>query len=181
MTDVRAERPEDIAGVRAVLAAAFAAPDPPPLSSAPAVAGVAPVEVGLVDALRGSAAWDPGRSIVAVDAGRVVAYALLSRVVLMTADGDRPALALGPVAVLPDRQRRGLGAAVVRAALARRDDRLVVVLGDPAYYGRFGFVPGAVHGVTGAWSSFGAAWQVLPPAGGTAPGDVRHPAPWHNL
>ncbi len=162
MTDVRAERPGDIAGIRAVLAAAFAGP----------------AEVGLVDALRRSDAWQPGLSIVAVDADRVVAYALLSRIMLA---GDVPAYALGPVAVLPERQRQGLGSAVVRAALARREDRLVVVLGDPAYYGRFGFVPGAAHGITGAWSSFGDAWQVLPPAGGTKPGEVLHPAPWHEL
>jgi putative acetyltransferase len=165
MTELRPERPEDVAGIRAVLTAAFDTP----------------AEAGLVEALRAGEAWLPGLSIVAVEDRRVVAYALLSGTILAAADGDRPALALGPVAVLPERQRQGLGAAVVRDALARRDDRLVVVLGDPAYYGRFGFVPGAAHGVTGAWSSFGPAWQVLPPAGGTVPGEVLYPAPWHEL
>ena len=164
MTELRPERPEDIAGIRAVLTAAFD-------TSA---------EAGLVDALRDSDAWLPPLSVVAA-ADRVVAHALFSRIVLATADGDVPALALGPVAVLPEVQRQGLGSAVIRHGLARRDDRLVVVLGDPAYYGRFGFVPGAAHGITGEWSSFGAAWQVLPPAAGTKSGEVLYPAPWHNL
>ena len=191
MTELRPERPDDIPGIRAVLTAAFAGPalDGPALDgrgpaldgTGPALDGSGPVEVGLVEALRAGDAWVDGLSTVAVDAGRVVAYALLSRIVLAPADGDRPALALGPVAVLPERQRQGLGTAVVRDVLARRDDRLVVVLGDPAYYRRFGFVPGAAHGVTGAWSSFGDAWQVLPPSGGTVPGEVLYPAPWHEL
>ena len=165
MTDVRAERPEDITGIRALLTAAFAGP----------------AEASLVDALRGGDAWEPDLSVVAVRAGRVAAYALLSRIVLAAGDGDVPGLALGPVAVLPEAQRRGLGSAVTRYALARRGDRLVVVLGDPAYYGRFGFVPGADHGITGEWSSFADAWQVLPPAAGTKPGEVLYPAPWHDL
>ncbi len=71
--------------------------------------------------------------------------------------------------------------AVVGAALAGRGDRVVVVLGDPAYYRRFGFEPGAAYGVTGAWSSFGEAWQVLPPAGGVPAGEVLYPAAWHEL
>ena len=169
MTEVRPERPEDIAGIRALHTAAF---DHPPFAN--------PGEAMLVEALRGGDAWEPALSVVAVDR-RVIAHALLSRVVLVTGDADLPALALGPVAVLPGWQRQGLGAAVVRDVLERRGDRLVVVLGDPAYYRRFGFRPGADHGVTGAWSSLGRAWQVLPPAGGTKPGEVVHPAPWHDL
>jgi putative acetyltransferase len=165
MTELRPERPEDIAGIRAVHTAAFETP----------------AEAALVDALRASDAWQPSLSVVAVAGGRVVAHALLSRIVLATEGGDVPALALGPVAVLPGMQRQGYGSAVIRAALAGREDRLVVVLGDPAYYGRLGFTAGARHGITGAWSSFGDAWQVLPPAGGTDPGEVLHPHPWHQL
>jgi putative acetyltransferase len=70
---------------------------------------------------------------------------------------------------------------VVRDALERRDDRLVVVLGAPAYYRRFGFVPGVPLGVTGAWASFGDAWQVLPPAARTPAGEALYPDPWDDL
>ena len=51
---------------------------------------------------------------------------------------------LGPLAVTPVWQRRGIGSAIVRAGLKRLEDadvNLVCVLGDPAYYGRLGFVP----------------------------------------
>ena len=165
MTEVRPERPEDIAGIRDVHVAAFESV----------------VEADLVEALRASAAWVPGLSVVAVADGRVVGHALLSRITLATTDGDRPALALGPVAVLPAVQRQGYGSAMIRDALARRDDHLIVVLGDPAYYRRFGFSPGAEFGITGAYMSFREAWQVLPPVAGTKPGEVLYPPPWDDL
>jgi putative acetyltransferase len=172
---VRVERPGDVPGVRRLLIAAF--PD----------SGGA--EVGLVDALRVHPAWLPGLSVVAEDdqvaadaGGLIVGHALLSRVIA----GDTPALALGPVAVLPDHQGRGIGTAVVRNALDRAaaaQETLVVVLGDPAYYRRFGFVPALSLGLTGAWDALGDAWQalVLPGAPAPQPGEVIHPSPWHDL
>ena len=57
-----------------------------------------------------------------------------------------PAVALAPLAVAADLRRRGIGAALVRrglALLAERGEQLVFVLGDPAYYARFGFDSGA--------------------------------------
>ena len=166
MTEVRPERPEDVAGIRAVHVAAFETP----------------AEADLVEVLRADPdVWLPELSSVAVEHGRVVAHALLSRVILATADGDVPALALGPVAVLPDHQRQGYGSAVVRDALDRRADRLVVVLGDPAYYRRFGFRPAAEFGITGAYMSFRDAWQALPPAAGSKPGEVLYPDAWDEV
>ena len=165
MTQVRPEQRDDLAGIRTVHLAAFETT----------------AEADLVDALRASDAWLPDLSIVAVVERQVVAHALFSRLVLVTAAGEVPALALGPVAVLPEMQRQGYGSATIRAALARRDDQLVVVLGDPAYYGRFGFRPGAGFGITGAYMSFREAWQVLPPAAGTEPGEVLYPAPWSEV
>lgn len=160
MSAVRAERPEDAGAIREVLTAAFDTDG----------------EAELVAALRASDAWLPELSVVAERDGRVVAYALLSRI---TVDAH-PALALGPVAVLPADQRRGLGTEVVREALRRARDggeRLVLVLGEPAYYARFGFVPAAPYGISSPWSSLGDAWQVL------ALHDVKahYPAPWHAL
>ncbi|MEV4640266.1 N-acetyltransferase [Actinoplanes sp. NPDC049548] len=131
-------------------------------------------EARLVDALRDSAAWLPALSVVAEEDGRIVAHALLSRIAV----GADPALALGPVAVLPAEQRRGLGAAVIRDVLRRAADageRLVLVLGDPAYYRRFGFVPATPYGITSPWSGLGDAWQMLALAGTEA----HYPGPWH--
>ncbi|MFG2026262.1 GNAT family N-acetyltransferase [Streptomyces sp. NPDC048825] len=105
-------------------------------------------EAELVDALRADPeAWLPGLSYVAEAAdGTVVAYALLTR---CHVDGA-PALALAPVAVRPPHQRQGAGAAVVRAVLeaARaRGERLVLVLGHPEYYPRFGFTSASGYGI----------------------------------
>ncbi|WP_406457327.1 N-acetyltransferase [Streptomyces sp. NBC_00876] len=105
-------------------------------------------EAVLVDTLRADpTAWLPGLSYVAETAdGSVAAYALLTRCLV---EGV-PALALAPVATAPEHQRRGAGQAVVRAALdaARlHGESLVLVLGHPEYYPRFGFVPASRYGI----------------------------------
>lgn len=127
----RAETVDDIAAVRAINLAAFDSP----------------MEADLVDALRADPGWIDGLSVVSVDAeDRPVGYALLTRGHI----GDIPALGLGPVAVLPARQRSGAGSAVVRAALRAGQalgERFVVVLGHRAYYPRFGFSRASAHGI----------------------------------
>ncbi|WP_215909631.1 GNAT family N-acetyltransferase [Streptacidiphilus fuscans] len=105
-------------------------------------------EADLVDALRTDArAWLPDSSFVAeAPDGTVAGHALLTR---CHVDGV-PALALAPVAVLPQWQRLGAGTSVVNAALdAAREagEQLVLVLGHPAYYARFGFVPASGYGI----------------------------------
>ena len=63
---------------------------------------------------------------------------------------DAPALALAPCAVLPARQRQGAGSAAIRAALAAARDggeHIVLVLGHPGYYPRFGFTPASGFGI----------------------------------
>lgn len=130
----------DRAAVRAVNAAAF------PTEG----------EADLVDTLREDAgAWIDGLSFVAEAprgdgadgaGGEVVAHALITR---CHVDGA-PALCLAPVAVLPAYQKTGAGSAVVRAVLhaARaRGEQLVLVLGHPDYYPRFGFTPASGYGI----------------------------------
>ncbi|MFH8607124.1 GNAT family N-acetyltransferase [Streptomyces sp. NPDC018029] len=134
-TDSWPTRPEtaaDVAAVHAVNAAAFETE----------------AEADLVDALRTDPeAWLPGLSYVAeAPDGSVAAYALITRCRV----GGAPALALAPVATLPEYQRTGAGSAIVRAVLdaARaRGERLVLVLGHPSYYPRFGFRPASGYGI----------------------------------
>jgi predicted N-acetyltransferase YhbS len=101
-------------------------------------------EAEAVAALRSS----PGvTSLVAVESGEVIGHVMLSPV---TVDGSAAAPGLAPLAVRPDRQRRGVGGVLVRAAIEacrRRGDRAVFVLGDPGYYGRFGFADAAPFGL----------------------------------
>ncbi|QOC94491.1 GNAT family N-acetyltransferase [Micromonospora craniellae] len=176
---LRPEDPADTGAVRRVLAAAFARPDV-----------TTPPEVRLVDELRAGDAWLPKLAMVAEYGGEIVGYALLTRV-RVCADGvNAPALVLGPVAVAPHRQRIGLGGAVVQAALeaaTELGERLIVVLGDPAYYRRFGFSRADRMGLTSPWSGLGEPWQalVLPPTTSNEPpppqGDVVFPPPWSKV
>lgn len=85
-------------------------------------------------------------SLVAVRRGQVVAHAFFSRVVITCGLGYERGVGLAPLAVLPEHQRTGLGTDLVRhgiAALKNRRHGVLVVLGDPAYYQRFGFQPAA--------------------------------------
>ncbi|MFC0029800.1 GNAT family N-acetyltransferase [Micromonospora chaiyaphumensis] len=176
---LRPEDPADEEPVARVLAGAFARPDV-----------ATPPEVGLVDDLRRSDAWIRELAMVAEYGGEVVGYALLTRVQVRTDGGAWPALALGPVAVAPHRQRVGHGVAVVQAALdaaTELGERLVVVLGDPAYYRRFGFGRADRLGLTSPWSGLGEPWQalVLPPSTSDEPpppaGEVVFPPPWSKV
>ena len=103
-----------------------------------------PVESRIVEAVRGSDRWIDGGSLVAeTDAGEVVGHVLLSVGDLVGGDGAiQPIWVLGPVSVVPDLQGRGVGAALMRAAIevAREHHQpLVCLLGHATYYPRFGF------------------------------------------
>ena len=120
---IRTELPSDVPRIHEINRAAF--------DSA--------MEANLVDALRARAAHVI--SLVAEDAGEIVGHILFSPVQL-TGAGDVRAMALAPMAVAPERQRAGIGSALVRAGLAectRRDVDAVFVVGHPDYYPRFGF------------------------------------------
>ena len=129
---IKPEGPEHIAGVRAVEEKAFGRP----------------VEAELVDRLRARGAVT--LSLVALDEGQLVGHVLFSRVTIGSGPYELPALGMGPVAVLPGRQRQGIGSRLIRAGLeeCRQMGALaVVVLGDSRYYSRFGFGPAARYGV----------------------------------
>ena len=108
--------------------------------------GVDPAEAAIVARLVGElrAAGDLTASYVAEVDGRIAAHVALSHL-----RSPARALALAPLAVRPAMQRRKLGSALVRAALAdaaAQNARTVLVVGNPAYYGRFGFDGAAAAG-----------------------------------
>ena len=129
---IRPERPADAASIAALLYAAFAG-NPHGTQT----------EHQIVERLRAS-----GRLAVSLAAllpdGRLVGHVAFSKV---TIDGrDEAWYGLGPLAVLPRSQGQGIGAALVEAGLSvlrRKGARGCVVLGEPAYYGRFGFAQDA--------------------------------------
>jgi putative acetyltransferase len=139
MSDVviEAEQPADADAIDRVVRRAFA--------HHPEVAD-------MVAAIRASPRYRSGLSFVARLGTRVVGFVMLSGTDLADDTGTRrDVLTLTPLAVLPDCQRRGIGSALVRAALNaadRRGEPLVVLEGSPRYYGRLGFELASAHDIT---------------------------------
>jgi putative acetyltransferase len=146
MVTIRQEQPDDIAQVRAINEVAFA-----PYTRLEKEAGKS-AEAGIVDSIR--SACPDVVSLVAVDAGRVVGHVFFSPVFVSTADGAVQGMGLAPMAVLPERQRQGIGSLLVRAgvdAMCERGCPYVIVLGHPGFYPRFGFVPASQHDLSCQW------------------------------
>lgn len=150
MVSIRSATPRDRDAIRAVEEHAFGQR----------------AEAGLVDALVRDG--EVVTELVAVDDGQIVGHILFSR--LHVVDGERrfPAVALAPLAVEPSFHKTGIGGALVREAhlrLKQGGEKLSVVLGDPAYYGRFGYARDRAEKFGSEWQ--GAALQAL--AWGDAP------------
>ena len=99
-------------------------------------------EAQLVDMLR-----DGGfvrLSLVAELDGQAVGHVLFSDIQIVCDDDSVDALALAPIAVFPEHQRKGIGSALIGSGLEQCRQagyRIVIVLGHPSYYPRFGFSP----------------------------------------
>jgi len=123
-TTIRLERDSDIAAIHAVEALAFGREG----------------EAVLVDALR-----DLNQDFISLVASledEIIGHICFSRVSIEGSASDGIVLALAPLAVLPEHQRRGIGSMLVQHGLQeckRRNVDAVFVVGDPRYYSRFGF------------------------------------------
>lgn len=133
MLIIRAETLVDIPAIRRVNELAFGRPE----------------EAQLVEKLRAAAAST--LSLVALQNEQVVGHVLFSPITIRAEDGSSvAAVALGPVAVLPEWQNQGIGGALIRQGLAEcqaSGHELVIVLGHREYYPRFGFVAAAKHNI----------------------------------
>jgi putative acetyltransferase len=150
--NIRPERPEDAEAVDAVVREAFLA--------APHTSGT---EHFIVRALRQAGALTV--SLVAIEEGKIVGHVAVSPVAI--SDGSRGWHGLGPVAVVPSRQGRGTGAGLVREALRilqAQGAAGCVVLGEPAYYGRFGFAADPALVLEGVPPQYFQALSLRPPA-----------------
>lgn len=167
---VREERPADISAIRLLNREAFGSD----------------VEGNLVDLLRRNG--NVVLSMVAEEGDSIVGHILYSRVTISTGEGEtRTALGLGPMAVLPSHHRRGVGKALVTASLdelRRRGDKLVVLVGHPEYYPKFGFRKGSDFRLRWDVECPGDAFMVLELIPGSAPpggGVVRYGEEFSNV
>ena len=121
---IREATPDDADGVRRVLLEAFGGPD----------------EAKLVERLRRDG--DVVLELVALHEGELVGQVLFSRLQVEGEASRFGAVALAPVGVLPEQQRTGIGKALIEHAhpvLTSHGEHLSIVLGDPAYYVKFGY------------------------------------------
>lgn len=128
--------------------------------------GAPTAESAVLELLRADPdAWLPRLSLVAEVDGVVAGHVVCSRAML---NQRTPVLGLGPIAVRPGQQRRGIGTSLVHAVCAAAealDEPLVVLLGDPAFYSRCGFVAAADHGVLPPVAEWQPFFQLRPLAG----------------
>lgn len=149
---IRPVREGDAAAVRHVHESAF----------------LTPAEADLVERLRAS-----GKAVielVALDGDRVVGHILFSPIVLEPLAGT-VGLGLAPLAVLPDHEKHGVGRRLIQNGLAechKWGAGFVVVMGDPPYYGRFGFEPAEKYGLSSEYNA-GNAFMVFKLESGALP------------
>ncbi|HEY3478331.1 MAG TPA: N-acetyltransferase [Streptomyces sp.] len=122
--------------------------------------GVTPVEAPLVDELRADGDLVDALSLVAVRDGEVVGHVCCSRARI--GEDKTSAVGLGPIGVLPAHQATGVGSALVHAVLGAADalgHGVVVLLGNPAFYSRFGFVKASTLSITAPEPAWGEHFQ----------------------
>ena len=136
MITIRNEETEDYGAIRSVNEYAFGQSE----------------EADIVDKLRISGAST--RSLVAIVDAQVIGHIQFSPVGIEHSGGEIEGVGLGPMAVLPDFQRQGIGSALAEAGLHEMRERafpFVVVLGHPEYYPRFGFQPASKYEIVCQW------------------------------
>ena len=132
MFSIREEKPEDVAGIRLVNERAFKQP----------------AEANIIDKLRQNC--NGLLSLVAIEGDNIIGHVLFSPAVVNSDHGVVAGMGLAPMAVSPQHQRQGIGAALIKHGIARLREcgcPFVIVLGHEEYYPRFGFKPACQYGL----------------------------------
>jgi len=146
LIEIRPEIPDDAAAIRHVNQEAFGQIQ----------------EAEIVEELRSRGALTI--SLVAIQSNEIVGHIAFSPVKVELEHSKFDAIALAPMAVLPACQRKGIGSKLVRAGLEecrQIGHELVVVLGHPAYYPRFGFIPASTYGIKSEYDVPDEAFMAL--------------------
>jgi len=164
--EIRVERSGDIPTIREVNRLAFGRGN----------------EARLVDDLRSGA--HVRLSLVAEREGKTIGHVMFSALSIEAKRGSVEALALAPVAVVPELQGQGVGSALIREGLRRCVDAgydAVIVLGDPDYYSRFGFSSSLAGKLRSRYSGEAfMALELMPRALDGVEGDVIYPSPFED-
>ena len=162
---IRPERPEDIEAIFEVNLQAFAQDG----------------EARLVNALRADGDYDHELSLVAVSGDRIIGHILFPPITIVSESAETPALALAPLSVHQDFQCLGIGTALIEEGLKecqRLGHRIVIVVGHPSYYPKFGFTVARGFGINAPFPCPDEAFMALPLTSGALDGIsgmVRYP------
>ena len=118
----------------------------------------------LIHVMRGSQNFVPELDIVAESNGRIIGNVVYQKALIKGDDGaDYEVLSLGPISVLPEYQKQGVGGKMIEYSknIAREMGfRAILLCGDPDYYGRQGFVPAETMGIRTSDNMYAAALHV---------------------
>jgi len=144
-------------------------------------------ESKLIQTLRKSENFNKNLSLVAVNGEKIVGHILFTPITIETKEKSFLALALAPLAVHPEFQNQGIGSLLIKQGLnacERLKYGIIIVIGHPKYYPRFGFIPAINKGLKVPFEVREEAFLVKENISGSlngVEGTVKYPQPFLDL